>query len=99
MELTRKLFLIFILPATCDDGFFDLYVLMDSSSDVAVSDTREMIDFIQKFSEDFTLGPSNIQMGLWTFGKTVNRNMMMNYFDYVGDFMQDINDNMVFIQG
>ena len=99
MELTRNLLLIFILPATCDDGFFDLYILMDSSSDVAVSDTIEMIDFIQKFSQDFTLGPSNIQMGLWTFGTTVNRNMPMNELDDVGDFMQDINDNMVFIHG
>ena len=99
MELTRKLFLIFILPGTCDDGFFDLYVLMDRSYQVHSSEFRQMIIFLGIFANGFTLGPSNIQMGIWTFGGTVYRNMKMNKHVDVSTLMQDIGDDTQIVSG
>ena len=72
---------------------------MDRSLPVGVSQAGEMIDLVRKFSEDFTLGPSNIQMGLWTFGETVRRNMKMNKHVNVSTLMQDMKENMLHVGG
>ena len=98
MEPTRKLFLIFILPATCDDGFFDLYVLMDRSFPVGDTEAFQMVEFLEIFAKDFTLGPSNIQMGFWTFGGLVYRNFKMNKHDDASTLFQEMN-NMIYLSG
>ena len=71
-----------------------MYFLIDASDAVNDGDLNKMKDFVLSFATGFELGPTGIQMGVWTFGGSYERNIPMNKYSKYNDFLLHLRNNV-----
>jgi len=56
----------------CGDKPADIIFVLDTSSSEGAAHFQEELDFVSDFVKQFDIGPSDVQVGMVTFGTTAH---------------------------
>ena len=64
----------------CGTSPADIYFLLDSSGSVLTKNFKKQLEFVRDFAKQYTIGPSNIQIGVATFSTSVHESIRLNQY-------------------
>ncbi|XP_062581120.1 collagen alpha-4(VI) chain-like [Saccostrea cucullata] len=69
-----------VIDPECGSGLSDIVFLLDSSGSERKINFNKMLSFVQNFTQQFDIGPKNVQVGVATFSTSTHERIKLNQY-------------------
>ncbi|KAL4238702.1 hypothetical protein ACF0H5_003409 [Mactra antiquata] len=77
--------------SSCSANKADIIFLLDSSTSEGETNFRKQLDFVTNFTKAYQIGPSHVQVGIFTFSSTPQVAFYLNTYSDKASLIQGIN--------